>query len=217
MKQFFKKWWHVLFILYFFIHFPCFSYLEATITTEYNLIYCPLDDMIPFCEYFIIPYYFWFLFVSIACVYFFFRSQKESICMYSYLVIGMGLSLIIFRLFPSGLGDIRPTEFARDNFCTDLVKFLYSSDTSTNVFPSLHIYNTLVVAVAVFKSETFGKYRTPVRIIVTIISVLICASTLFLKQHSVYDVLAGFALAIILYPFMYVIGPIPKIASRKYA
>lgn len=215
MKQFFKKWWHILFGLYLFIYFPCFQYLEATVTTEYNLIHCRLDDLIPFCEYFIIPYYFWFVLVAVACAYFFFRSQQESVRMSCYLIIGMTIAVITFFIFPSGLGDIRPTEFERDNFCTDLVKMLYSMDTSTNVLPSLHVYNTLVVAVAVFKSKTFGKHHTTAKIIISIIAVLICASTVFLKQHSIYDVIAGFGLAAVLYPFIYVIGPIPKICSQK--
>ena len=206
MKTFIKKWGHCLLGLYLLIYMPCFTYLEKHVTTDYHLIHCALDDKIPFCEFFIIPYYFWFIFVAAACVWFFFKSQKECIHMGLYLIIGMTIAVITYFVYPNGLGDFRPHEFPRDNFCTDLVKILYRSDTSTNVFPSLHVYNTLVVVIAVFRSETFSKHHTAMKITVSIIGILICASTMFLKQHSVLDVIAAVVLAAILYPFIYVIG-----------
>lgn len=203
MKKFFLKWGHALMALYLFIHMPCFIYLESHVTDNYHLIHCALDDYIPFCEYFIIPYYFWFAFIAIACVYFFLRSQAECIRMGSYLIIGMLISVIIYFVYPNGLGDFRPHEFPRDNFCTDLVRGLYKTDTSTNVLPSLHVYNTLCVAIAVFKSKTFGKAHTPVKVITAALSLLICASTVFLKQHSLWDIAAAVALAAALYPLIY--------------
>lgn len=203
MKSFMKKWGHCLLALYLLIYMPCFTYLEKHVTTNYNLIHCTLDDKIPFCEFFIIPYYIWFIFVAAACVWFFFKSQGECIHMGAYLIIGMTIAVITYFVYPNGLGDFRPHEFPRENFCTDLVRMLYKSDTSTNVLPSLHVYNTLVVVIAVFKSKTFPKHHTAVKVTVSVIGLLICASTMFLKQHSVYDVIAAIALAAILYPLIY--------------
>ena len=40
---------------------------------------------------------------------------------------------------------------------------------------------------------------------VGIIGILIILSTIFLKQHSVWDILGAFAMAAILYPIVYVI------------
>ncbi len=203
MKKFFLKWGHALMALYLIIYMPCFIYLEAHVTDEYYLIHCALDDYIPFCEYFILPYYFWFAFIAIACVYFFLRSQAECIRMGSYLIIGMTLAVITYFVFPNGLGDFRPHEFPRENFCTDLVRMLYRSDTSTNVLPSLHVYNTICVTVAVFKSKTFGKAHTAVKISVSAAALLICVSTVFLKQHSVLDIAAAVVMAAALYPLIY--------------
>ena len=215
MKNFFKKWGHALLALYLLIYMPCFSYLEKHVTTDYNLIHCTIDDYIPFCEYFIIPYYMWFLFIAVACVYFFFRSQGECIRMGAYLIIGMSIAVATYFIFPNGLGDFRPHTFPRDNVFTDLVQLLYSMDTSTNVLPSLHVYNTLVVVIAVFKSKTFGKHHNMMKIIVSIIGVLICASTMFLKQHSVYDVLAAIVLAAALYPLIYHTGFFAKFGNKQ--
>lgn len=202
MKTFFKKYWHALFGLYLFIYLPVFSYLEKTVTTDYHVIHCPVDDMIPFCEYFIVPYFFWFVFIAAACVWFFFKSQKELTQMALGLIIGMSLTVAFYFIYPNGLGSVRPETFPRDNIFTDAVKFLYSTDTSTNVCPSLHVYNTLVVIAAVFNSKTF-KHPAAMKIVVSVIGLFICASTLFLKQHSLIDVIAATCLAAILLPLVY--------------
>ncbi len=206
MKTFLSKWGHCLLGLYLLIYLPCFSYLEAHITEDYaglHNIHCPIDDMIPFCEYFIIPYYIWFAFIAAACVYFFFSSQGECVRMGLYLIVGMSIAVAIYFIYPNGLIDFRPTSYPRDNIFTDLVINLHNMDTSTNVFPSLHVYNTLAVTVAVFESKTFKKHHTLVKIITSVLAVLILASTLFLKQHSIYDMFAAIVLAAALYPVFY--------------
>ncbi len=205
MKAFFKKWWHGLLALYTFIYMPCFLYLERHVTEEtgFHAIHCALDDHIPFVEYFIIPYYSWFIFMAFFIIYFFIRSQGECVRMGAALIIGMSIAVIIYFVFPNGLADFRPETFPRDNFCTDLVKLLHKADTPTNVLPSLHVYNTLVIEFAVFNSKTFGRHKKKVCIITAIWGLLICVSTVFLKQHSVYDVLAAIVLAAIIYPITY--------------
>ena len=60
MKDFFKrKGWRICFAAYIFIYLPWFSTLEKVINSDYpglHIINIPFDNMIPFCEYFIIPY-----------------------------------------------------------------------------------------------------------------------------------------------------------------
>ena len=54
-----------LFLLsYFAIYLPWFGHLEKTVTTHFHVIHTALDDYIPFCEYFIIPYLLWFGYVG---------------------------------------------------------------------------------------------------------------------------------------------------------
>lgn len=96
---------------------------------------------------------------GIFIIYFFIRSQGECVRMGAALIIGMSIAVIIYFVFPNGLADFRPETFPRDNFCTDLVKLLHKADTPTNVLPSLHVYNTLVIEFAVFNSKTFGRHK----------------------------------------------------------
>ena len=117
----------------------------------------------------------------------------------------MTIFLIICTLWHNGL-DLRQDISYRNNLCARLVQMLYKTDTSTNVFPSLHVFNTLGCLVALYKSEGMkAPRRRWIKIAATVIGILIILSTMFLKQHSVWDVIGAFAMAIILYPIVYVI------------
>lgn len=205
MKDFFKKWWHALLGLYTFIYMPCFIYLEKHITDieDFHSIHCALDDYIPFNEFFIIPYYSWFLFMAIGIGYFFFANQGECVRMGAALIIGMSVAIATYFIYPSGLVNFRPEFYERDNICVELVKMLHKVDTPTNVLPSLHVYNTLVIEIAIFESKTFGNKKKLIRILAVIWGIAICASTVFLKQHSVWDVVAALVLIAIIYPLTY--------------
>ena len=54
LKELFKKYNHVWVLLYALIYMPWFTYLERHVTAAFYLIHSPLDDYIPFVEYFIV-------------------------------------------------------------------------------------------------------------------------------------------------------------------
>lgn len=196
-----KKYRHAWVALYAFIYLPWFIYLEQNPADQYYLIHSPLDDYIPFVEYFIVPYLLWFLFIAVTILYFFFTDKTGFYKLIIFLFTGMTLFLIICTIFPNGL-NLRPTTFARDNIFVDLVKRLYQTDTSTNVLPSIHVFNSLGAAIAIAHSDALKK-RRGIQISAYILSALIILSTVFLKQHSVTDVFAAFVMAGVLYPLAY--------------
>ena len=99
------------------------------------------------------------------------------------------------------------------NFFTWAVFQLHNVDTSANVFPSIHIYNTLVCCVSLFRYAPLrGKWRFQITSI--ILSILICLSTVFLKQHSVLDLGGAIVLYVIMHMIFYHWGP-KLLASRK--
>ena len=205
-KEILNRYRHAWIFLYGFIYMPWFIYLEKrTIPAhEYFIINSPLDKYIPFCEFFVIPYLFWFIFMVVGVMYFFFTNRKEFYQVTSFLIIGMTLFLIISTDFPNGL-YLRPTDFPRDNLFTDMVKNLvYANDTSTNVLPSIHAFNSLGISIAVFHSEALKK-RMGIQITTHVTTFLILLSTVCLKQHSITDVIAALLMACIIYPFVYVL------------
>ena len=67
-----------LFLLsYFAIYLPWFGHLEKTVTTHFHVIHTALDDYIPFCEYFIIPYLLWFAYIAAVYVWMFLHDRKQ--------------------------------------------------------------------------------------------------------------------------------------------
>lgn len=206
LKNILNRYRHAWVFLYGIIYMPWFMYLEKRPIPahEYFIINSPLDKYIPFCEYFVIPYLFWFAFVAIGVAYFFFTSRKEFYQLMTFLIIGMTTFLIISTIFPNGL-HLRPAVFPRDNIFTDMVKnMIYANDTSTNVLPSIHAFNSLGISIAVFHSEKL-KNRRGIQIATHVTTILILMSTVCLKQHSVTDVIAAVLMAGIIYPFVYVL------------
>lgn len=199
------KYKHAWVLGYFFIYMPWFMWLEKTVTGDYYIIHSVIDDMIPFVEYFIIPYLFWFVFIVAIGLYFFFTDVEGFYKLAKITIAGMTLFLIISTVMPNGL-NLRPEVFKRDNIFVDMVRFLYRADTSTNVFPSLHVFNSLAVCIAVYESEALKAHRK-ICYASYLTAGLIVLSTMFLKQHSIIDVMAAFVIAYILYQFVYVEQP----------
>ena len=201
IKEFIRKYKHAWILSYFIIYMVWFVYLENRTSVSYFPIHIGLDDMIPFCEYFIIPYLLWFAYVAIPIVYFFFVNKNDYYKCCAFLFIGMTICLIIYTFFPNQQ-NLRPIVFERQNIFKDIVRGIYNTDTSTNVCPSNHVLNSLGVFISIVESESLRKNKI-VCISSAILTVLICLSTVFLKQHSVSDGLCAFGLAIVLYAFIY--------------
>ncbi len=201
MKNLLKKYGHIWAMGYGFIYLPWFLYLERTVVRDYTVMHVKLDDFIPFNEYFVIPYLLWFLYVAGAVGYFFFVSRQEYYRLCTFLFTGMTVSLLICTFFPNGT-DLRVPVDSGKNFCSFLVSLVHAADTSTNVFPSIHVYNSIGVHAAVMKSAML-QGRTGVRRFSFLLMGAICLSTMFLKQHSAMDVMGAVILAYIVYPFVY--------------
>ena len=213
MKTLLHKYKHAWVFLYAFIYFPWFCYLEKNVTNEFHIIHTALDEKIPFMELFVIPYLLWFGFITFTALYFFFTDQTGFYRMAAFMITGMTVFLIISTIYPNGQ-ILRPTEFARDNIFVDMVRHLYEGDTPTNIFPSIHAYNSIGVHLAVRNSERLKKNRLAQHG-TFVLSVLIILSTMFLKQHSILDVIGAIVLAVPAYYLAYVWEPKGAHAYKK--
>jgi membrane-associated phospholipid phosphatase len=163
-----------------------------------------VDDLIPFCEWFVIPYVLWFLYIAGVMAFVLFTSRKEFYEASAYMFIGMSMCLLVCTLWPNGQ-DLRVEGFDKDNILTSIMGFIYSTDTNTNVFPSIHVYNSVGAAILIFKSHILKKYNW-VKISAVVLSTLIIMSTVFLKQHSIVDVFGGLIWAALMYIPVYCVN-----------
>ena len=94
-------------------------------------------------------------------------------------------------LIPNGQ-DLRPAVMPRDNIFCDLVAYTYSLDTNTNVFPSVHVVGVIDAWFAIWHSKRLKKWTW--RWGTGLYGLAVIASTMFIKQHAIIDVLAGLVL-----------------------
>lgn len=145
------------------------------------------DDVIPFCEAFVIPYVFWYALIVISLVYFALYNTKSFSNLSKYIIITQLVAMAIYIIFPTRQ-DLRPEVFPRDNFLTDCVAFLYRLDTNTGVCPSLHVAYSLGIASVWLREKDANKWW---KAFVVVAVILICLSTMFIKQHSATDFFAA--------------------------
>lgn len=202
LKNTFIKYRHAIpLLIYGVIYLSWFGHLEKTVTSRYQVIHVALDDHIPFCEIFVVPYLLWFAYVAVVIMYFFFRDKNDYFRTCAFLFTGMTIFLLVSTLWPNG-HQLRPSVMPRDNIFTQLVAGLYQADTPTNLWPSIHVYNSLGCHIAVMKSHRLKKYKG-IRIGSFILCISIIMSTMFIKQHSAFDVVTAFILAAVMYVAVY--------------
>ena len=122
----------------------------------------------------------------------------------------MTLFLIISIVFPNGQ-NLRPDIDPDESIFTAMVASIYRSDTPTNIFPSIHVYNALAAQYAIMHNKRITR---PWKISGFILTVLICLATVFLKQHSVIDGIGGLVMAAMLIFLLYYFKPVVQVFKK---
>ncbi|MCI5688816.1 MAG: hypothetical protein MR303_10085 [Emergencia sp.] len=193
-----KKYGHVLLIMYVPVYLIGFFLMERWVpeTADYWVSYCFLDDLIPFNEWFIIPYCLWYPLLFAAGFWLLLRDvQGFKLYMYC-MIVGFTASIIFCLIFPNGQ-DLRPEVFPRENLLTDMVALIYAADTNTNVLPSVHAEGAIFAAMGICTTKSVKSML--VKVAAVVIAGVICMSTCFVKQHSALDVAAAVVLCLIIY------------------
>ena len=155
---------------------------------DHRVVYCALDDRIPFCEVMIIPYVLWFVCGFFITLYTLFRDVPAFRRFMRYLIVTGVVSFVFYVFFPSTFPG-QPDPLPRDNVFTWIVGLVYGADSPTSIFPSEHVIVALGMAFTVLYSR---RLRRPgFAIPFTALQLLICVSVIFVKQHSVLDVLGA--------------------------
>ena len=188
--------------IYGFFYLIWFDIIEEADRRDYLVLGSQLDEAIPFVEAFVVPYLSWFLFMLVWGLFLFFSDKEAYDKLSTFLMIGMTFFLIVSSLVPTAV-NLRPQVLVRHNIFTDMIKFLWKADTPTNVWPSIHVFNTAAIYVAIVRSKVYRKIKPLVRLFLAAWSVSIILSTVLIKQHSLLDVIAGLIMVVVLSYFIY--------------
>ena len=190
IKQFFKTHPHAWWGFYLPVYLAAFFIIEHFITDNYWATQTVLDRYVPFCEWFIFPYVSWSPLLVVLGVYLILKDGEGFRRYMWYIMVTFTTAVVFCILIPNGQ-DLRPAVMPRDNIFCDLVAYTYSLDTNTNVFPSVHVVGVIDAWFAIW--HTRGLKKRAWRWSTAVYGVLVIASTMFIKQHAVIDVLAGLA------------------------
>ena len=191
---------HLKLLLGWVVYFALYFLTENLIPAERcTPVHMWLDDVIPFCEWFLIPYVFWYGLIVISLGYFLLYNVDSFKRLQTYIMVTQFVAMAIYILFPTRQ-DLRPDVFPRENILTDCLQLIYSFDTNTGVCPSLHVaYSLGIASVWLREKQVWRSWK----VFVVVSVILICLSTMFIKQHSAVDVFAALPVCLLAEWFVY--------------
>ena len=191
---------HLLLLLGWLAYFALYFITENLIPLEKcHVVHGALDDIIPFNEYFVIPYTLWYVLIVGSLLYFMLYNVQGFCKLQIFIMITQATAMLVYILWPSRQ-ELRPEVFPRQNFFTWILSIIYNFDTPSGVCPSLHVAYSIGIASVWCKEKGVSPWF---KAFIVAFVCLICISTAFVKQHSVVDIFAalpvGLLAEIILY------------------
>lgn len=151
------------------------------------------DRAIPLVSEWVLVYYgsyvFWIVnFVMVAR-----RGREYWFRFFAAFFTSSVIAFVVFMLYPATMEQPEITGTGFFPFC---MRLMYAVDEPVNLLPSFHCLSSWFCALGLHSDE-----KTPLwyKIFSYVFAVLVFASTLFVRQHCIADVITGVALAQILY------------------
>ncbi len=183
-------WWAL--VLFYLI--AAYILPEKLIIDNYTSTAIPFDDLIPFFAPAVVFYVLWFPLMFFTGLWLLIKDGVDFRRYMFALAVCMTVSGAIYLLWPNGQ-DLRPDLSLPRNFFEWLLGGLYGIDTNTNVLPSLHVSCVVPVIACVWASPGIRRRWVPPAM--TVLSLLVASSTVFVKQHAILDLAAGALLGIL--------------------
>ncbi len=159
-----------------------FSYIDLTTVYDAAFPFSPAWVLI-----YIATYAFWiYQYTTVA------KESPEAACRLAAAdTVAKLLCLIFFVAMPTT--NVRP-EVEGTGLIPFLMRAIYSLDTPTNLFPSIHCFVAWMGTRYLFRRKNL-RYKALTCTLCVIGSLLVFASTLYTKQHVILDVIGGVAVA----------------------
>lgn len=173
--------------------FNCLTYFGTRLFTSglkhYNIAFS-IDKKISFVPFFIIFYI--LAYVQWIVGYIIIGRQKYGLCsrIFASELIAKGIALICFIIFPTTLEGIRPeaASLHGKGILNEITAYIFSLDAPDNLFPSIHCLESWMCFRGTLRIKNIPAYYTYIMFIMTI---LVFASTVLVKQHVLLDVAGG--------------------------
>lgn len=124
--------------------------------------------------------------------------------------IGEAICFLIFIALPTTMKRADTT--AINSLANFLVQLTYRFDEANNLFPSIHCFVSWLCFIGVRNNKDIPRWY---QFLSLVMAIMVCISTLTVKQHVIMDVFAGIAVAEIAYLLSTLSQPILKQPSNK--
>jgi membrane-associated phospholipid phosphatase len=164
------------------------------INTDFHTINMAIDDMIPFCKYFLIFYVSYYWFPELLLWLLSYVDKRKFYRLLISISIACLICNICFAIYQVKM--IRPEVIGNDLFSV-LMRVMYDIDKEAlNCFPSIHSLMGTAMIIGGFKTNKFPKWFG---ISCYILGIGCILSTVFIKQHYFIDMVVGVLLMIVVY------------------
>jgi len=193
IKNFIMTHKHVWLCLYFPLYVVLFFTIETfTPANGYWVTDSPVDAVIPFVPQMVWGYcLFYFLFAVVGIPLLIWDGAAFKRWMY-YLMAAFTLTLIFDVIVPN-MQTLRPADFVPTGISEKLLDLIWSLDTPTNVFPSMHVLGCIGDGAGVLDSRVFKRWQ---KCVILILSAVCCVSTVLVKQHAFIDTVSALVFAV---------------------
>lgn len=176
----------------------CIAYFGTRLFTakmDHYFLSSSWDDRIPFSSFFVLFYV--LAYVQWVIGFVMIGREDKKIC-YRYLtgeMIAKLLCMFCFIVFPTQISRTPFEEIVRNGstIWDKITNFIYIADEANNLFPSIHCLESYVCIRTAFSLKRLKNkpIRIPYIIATGIMSLLVFASTVLLKQHVLVDMLGA--------------------------
>jgi len=170
--------------------FACIEKAELPIAWHIN---CSLDRYTPFSKYVSLFYCLWHVEIFVILLYLYLYKSKNEFLRSSLMIwLGFIVPILFYLICPNEI-DLRPATVKGNDIFAILTRIVWFFDSSRNVFPSGHAIISYLMT-KIWKRNLSEKSGH----LMTLLNMMIIVSTLFLKQHSIIDVIAGLITGIVI-------------------
>ena len=168
-----------------------------------------IDNNIKMVKIFIIPYIYSYAFWLFAPIVVSLTSKKNF---YNYaigLLLAYFVGFLFFTFMPTYINRVDEGLYDAlgNDILSKLIRLIYNSDGKeygNNLFPSYHCLISTYCYLGIRKQK---EISTGFKVYTLIMAILICMSTVFIKQHYFLDIIGGVLIAIICYILTNIINP----------
>ena len=155
---------------------------------KYTVLSSEFDNNLPFIPFFVCFYYLWYIYLLLI-PFVLNRLNRKSFFRYSSItIICVILGALVFIFFPTTINrGINLDDY--HSIFVYFIRFIYLSDTpNLCCLPSMHCALSFIFIYTSLRTKEMKWYY---KALITLTSLGIVASTLFIKQHVIWDVYAA--------------------------